>query len=99
VISLLLKELPDMTGLYDTAIYTSFIDGDGKHIIPFLDRMAITFVVCVLMMVVLGLADSSTKENPKALAIDASMFKTTKSFTIGAAVILVILIVLYSTFW
>ena len=99
VISLVLKEFPDWTGLYQTPIYTSFLDAEGKHIIPFLDRMAITFVVCVIMMLILGLIDPSTKENPKALAVDASMFKTTKSFTIGAIAIFIILVVLYATFW
>jgi SSS family solute:Na+ symporter len=99
VISLILKDFPDWTGIYDTPIYSSFLDGEGKHIIPFLDRMAITFVICVLMMVILGLTDSSTKENPKALVVDASMFKTTQGFAIGAGAIVTLLVILYATFW
>jgi SSS family solute:Na+ symporter len=65
VISLVLKDLPEMTGMYDTVFYSSFLDGEGHHIIPFLDRMGLTFLICVLMMVVLGLADSSTKDGRK----------------------------------
>lgn len=99
VISLVLKELPEWTGMYDTALYSTFVDGEGKHLIPFLDRMALTFLICVMMMAVLGLADPSTKENPKALAIDASMFKTNRTFAVGAGVIIVLLVTLYSIFW
>jgi SSS family solute:Na+ symporter len=61
--------------------------------------MALTFLICVMMMAVLGLADPSTKENPKALAIDASMFKTNRTFAVGAGVIIVLLVTLYSIFW
>jgi len=99
VISLILKELPEWTGMYDTVIYSTFVDGEGKHLIPFLDRMALTFLVCVLMMVILGVTDPSTKENPKALAIDASMFKTNTAFAIGSGVIIALLVALYGIFW
>jgi SSS family solute:Na+ symporter len=51
------------------------------------------------MMVVLGLADSSTKDGEKALKIDASMFKTNTAFAVGASVIIAILVVLYTVFW
>jgi SSS family solute:Na+ symporter len=99
IISLILKELPEWTGMYDTVLYSTFVDGEGKHLIPFLDRMALTFLICVIMMAVLGLADPSTKENPKALAIDASMFKTNRSFAIGSGVIIALLVALYTIFW
>lgn len=99
VISLVLKDLPEMTGMYDTVFYLSFLDGEGHHIIPFLDRMGLTFLICVLMMIVLGLADSSTKDGEKALKIDASMFKTNTAFAVGASVIIAILVVLYTVFW
>ena len=99
IISLVLKELPEWTGMYDTVLYSTFVDGEGAHLIPFLDRMALTFLICVIMMAVLGLADPSTKENPKALAIDASMFKTNRAFAIGSGVILALLVALYTIFW
>jgi SSS family solute:Na+ symporter len=97
--SLLLKELPELTGWFDTPLYSTFIDGDGKHIIPFLDRMGLTFLFCVILMAILGLADPATKQNPKALKIDPSMFRMKPSFMVGASIVLVIIIVLYTVFW
>jgi SSS family solute:Na+ symporter len=68
---------------------------DGIYTIPFLDTMGFVFLICVAVMVVLGLQ----KPSDKGLEIDRSMFKTSSSFAIGAAVILAILVLLYGYFW
>jgi len=67
----------------------------GIYEIPFLDRMGFVFIFCVLIMALL--ADKGN--NPKGLEVDASMFKTSRTFTIGAIVILSILTALYTIFW
>jgi solute:Na+ symporter, SSS family len=64
--------------------------------VPFLDRMAIVFLICVVVMVILGLALPNEK---KGLAIDASMFMPHKSFVVGAAVVIGIITFLYAHFW
>lgn len=63
--------------------------------IPFIDRMGIVFLVCVAAMVVVSLARPSTK----GLEIDASMFRTSRSFAFGAGVIGLVLTFLYAYFW
>jgi solute:Na+ symporter, SSS family len=63
---------------------------------PFLDRMGMVFLICVLVMIVLGYV--LPREN-KGLEIDASMFKTDSSFAIGMAVVLAIISYLYFYFW
>ncbi|GAB3912342.1 sodium/sugar symporter [Larkinella knui] len=68
---------------------------DGIYTIPFLDTMGFVFLICVAVMIVLGLQ----KPSDKGLEIDSSMFKTSSSFAIGAAVVLVIIVLLYSYFW
>jgi SSS family solute:Na+ symporter len=67
--------------------------------IPFIDRMGIVFVVLAVIMIIISLLDPKSKDNPKGLEIDASMFKTSTSFNIGAVIICGILAALYTMFW
>ncbi|HYG38404.1 MAG TPA: sodium/sugar symporter [Cytophagales bacterium] len=67
--------------------------------IPFIDRMGLVFLILVAVMVVLSLADKKSKNNPKGLEIDPSMFKTSTSFAIGSIIICGILAALYIVFW
>ncbi|MBF9254575.1 sodium/sugar symporter [Pontibacter sp. 172403-2] len=67
--------------------------------IPFLDRMGIVFVLLVAIMVILTLLDPKSKHNPKGLDIDASMFKPSLSFVIGAIIICGTLAALYTAYW
>ncbi len=66
---------------------------------PFLDRMSITFVLIVLVMVVISLANPKRENNAKSIEIDASMFKVTPGFIIGSVIITGILSALYTVFW
>jgi SSS family solute:Na+ symporter len=67
----------------------------GIYEIPFLDRMGFVFMFCVLIMALLA----DKKNNPKGLEVDSSMFVTSRTFTIGAIIILSILTALYTIFW
>ena len=64
--------------------------------VPFLDRMGWVFVICVVVMFVLSLILPDEK---KGLEIDASMFKPSTGFTIGASIVIVIIVSLYTYFW
>ncbi|WP_166444519.1 hypothetical protein [Dyadobacter bucti] len=64
--------------------------------VPFLDRMGWVFVICVIGMFILSYVLPDEKQG---LEVDASMFRAHKSFMLGAAVILVLLVFLYSYFW
>lgn len=63
---------------------------------PFLDRMGWVFLICIAVMFILGYILPDEK---KGLEIDASMFKTTRGFAIGASIVVAIIVFLYTYFW
>ncbi len=67
--------------------------------IPFLDRMGIVFLALVVVMVLLTLLDPKSRNNPKGLEIEASMFKPNTGFIVGAILICGMLAGLYIVFW
>jgi solute:Na+ symporter, SSS family len=78
------------------SMHNNWLPGTDWTQVPFLDRMGWVFVICVSVMFILGLV---LPDENKGLEIDASMFKTTRGFAIGAGIVLVTLVVLYATFW
>lgn len=66
---------------------------------PFLDRMAIDFVVIVILMVVISLSRPQKIADENAIEVDTSMFKVSTSFAIGSLLIGGILTALYTVFW
>jgi len=99
--SVLLKSLPEMTDLSGLASigFSALNKETGLYEIPFLDRMGFVFVFCVIVMVILTLIDPKSKNNPKGLEVDASMFKPKGAFAIGAIIVVGILSALYLIFW
>lgn len=69
----------------------------GIYEIPFLDRMGFVFVICVATMVVISYLDKTPPTS--TLEIDYKMFKTSKGFAIGAAIVIAFLIFIYCKFW
>jgi SSS family solute:Na+ symporter len=81
----------------DTLLYTAFDVGGGKYEIPFMVNMGWSFFFTVLLMVLVSLA--GPKINPKAFAIDSSMFKL-KPSTIALITVNVMMVnALYAKFW
>lgn len=66
---------------------------------PFLDRMAIDFVVIVILMIVISLSKPQKIADENAIEVDTSMFKISTSFAIGSILIMGILTALYTVFW
>jgi SSS family solute:Na+ symporter len=66
---------------------------------PFLDRMAIDFVVIVILMIVISLSRPQKIASENAIEVDTSMFKISTSFAIGSILIMGILTALYTVFW
>jgi len=97
--SILTKYIPTWTGINDCLFYTAYPDETGTMMIPFMDRMGWVFIFCVTSMVIISLADPESKNNPKGLEIDPSMFKLTPGFLAGAVVVCVMLLFLYTYFW
>jgi len=64
--------------------------------VPFLDRMGLVFLICVVVMFILGLILPDEK---KGLQIDASMFMPHRSFVIWASIVIALIAFLYYHFW
>ncbi|GAA4431414.1 sodium/sugar symporter [Ravibacter arvi] len=67
--------------------------------VPFLDRMGYIFLILVAIIVVLSLMDPKSKNNPKGLEIEPSMFRTSPGFVYVALLICGVLAGLYTVFW
>jgi len=66
---------------------------------PFIDRMSITFVMIIIVMVGMSLAKPEKDKPHQLIEIDKKMFKVPPGFTIGSVIILGILAALYVVFW
>ena len=100
--SIVLKFLPMWTNLdwlTPYGFYQPNNDNGGKFEIPFLDRMGFVFVFCIVGMAIINFVQNKRGVVTKGLEVDASMFKVSKSFAVGALVICALLIVLYTVYW
>jgi SSS family solute:Na+ symporter len=77
----------------------------GVYEIPFLDRMEIVFLFCVLGMIVISLlgkkpaAPGGESPSGTALAVDVSLFRVSRGFLVGALTVVGVLVALYTVFW
>ena len=97
ILSLFFNEFAPTVLGNETFLYTAFPDGHGAYKIPFLIAMGLSGVITVLLMVIVTLA--GPKINPKAFAIDKTMFKLDKTTLVLVVSILMILSALYIKFW
>ncbi len=81
----------------NTWLYTAYPNGKGGYEMPFLIAMGLSFFFTVVVMVAISL--TGPKINPKAFALDPTMFRL-KPQTIALIVtILLMLTALYIKFW
>lgn len=66
---------------------------------PFLDRMSIVFILIIVVMIAMSLIWPEQRSEEKRMIIDPKMFRVTPWFVVGSAIIIAILIVLYTVFW
>jgi SSS family solute:Na+ symporter len=100
IFAVILKFLPQMVDLsFLASSGFSKANAAGVFEIPFLDRMAIIFVLCISGMFIISKIDNRRGIKPKGLEIDKTMFKVDTSFAVGALIICAILVALYSMFW
>jgi SSS family solute:Na+ symporter len=98
--AILFKFLPYWTNLSFLSPYGfSKLNADKVYEIPFIDRMGFVFIICIVGMYIISMVENAKGLRTNGLEIDTSMFKTNRSFTIGAVVICVILTALYTIFW
>jgi SSS family solute:Na+ symporter len=85
-LSTLFKFLPVLSGGYIAEI-------------PFLNRMSWVFVIILITMAAVTLADPGSRNNPQGIEIDARMFRVSNSFIVLSVIICGILAGLYTSFW
>jgi SSS family solute:Na+ symporter len=100
--SIVLKFLPmwmNLDWLTPYGFYQPNMDNGGKFEIPFLDRMGFVFGFCIVGMAIINFVENKRGVKSKGLEVDASMFKVSKGFAVGALVIGALLITLYTVYW
>jgi len=103
--SCVLKALPLFTNLEflkNTGFSTLVLQKDNVtrlYEIPFLDRMAIVFVICIIGMYIISMIENSKGTRVNALEVDTKMFRVSTGFAVGALIIGGILVALYTVFW
>jgi solute:Na+ symporter, SSS family len=71
----------------------------GGNPMPFLNVTMWVYIALVAIMVVLSLADSRSKNNPKGLDLDSADFKVSNQFAVISIIIMGILVALYTVFY
>lgn len=100
VFSVVLKFLPQMADLsFLSPIGFSKDTGNGVYAIPFLDRMGIVFLLCIIGMWLISIIETRRGIQPKGLEIDSKMFRVDARFTIGALIAIGLLAALYIAYW
>jgi SSS family solute:Na+ symporter len=100
IMSLILKALPnfaDLSWLASTGF--AFKNSEGIYEIPFIDRMGFVFLFCIIGMYIISKLQKVSAADSKGLEIDVNMFKTSRSFAVGAIIIIGLLTALYSIYW
>lgn len=100
LLSVLFKFLPEFVDL--SALIPSgwaIANADGVAEIPFIDRMAIVFVICIVAMYVISTIEHVRGVRPKALDIDTKEFKPDPAFAVGALLVTGLLVAFYTLFW
>jgi len=67
--------------------------------IPFLDRMAITFLAVAALMIIISLLKPGAKTTQHVIDVDKSWFKVSPAFVVLSIIICGILAALYTVFW
>ncbi|MGV3763157.1 sodium/sugar symporter [Parapedobacter sp.] len=99
-LSVVLKFLPEWTDL--SALYSVGLavpNAAGIYEIPFIDRMGIVFVFCILGMLLISIVENKSGVVPKGLEVDRGMFKVHPGFLAGTVIIIGLLVAIYTIFW
>lgn len=102
ILSCILKFLPmwaDLSWLTPYGFFQPNPDNHGAFEIPFLDRMGFVFVFCIAGMAVINFMENRKGVVTNGLEVEGSMFKVSKSFAVGAMMIIGLLITLYTVYW
>lgn len=100
VLSVLFKISPNYIDLEFLNPYGfSVLNAQGIYEIPFIDRMGLVFLICIVLMYFISIYDHSRGLKSNGLEIDSSMFRPSASFTVGALLVIGIVAALYGIYW
>lgn len=100
IFSVFFKFLPgmaDLSFLADSGF--SKANAAGIFEIPFMDRMSMVFILCIIGMIIISRIDNRKGGVTHGLEVDKTMFKVDTAFAVGALIVCAILVALYSLFW
>ena len=100
LMSVFLKFLPgfvDLSPLY--SVGWAVANSSGVFEIPFMDRMSIVFLFCIIGMYLISIYETKRGVVTKGLEIDAKMFKVSTPFAVGSLIIVTLIVALYAAFW
>lgn len=81
----------------ENLLWTAYLNKDGVYEIPFLICMGWSFVFTMVIMVIISLG--GPKVNPKAFALDTTMFRVSPSIMVLIVVILMLVAGIYIRLW
>ncbi|MGI4749632.1 MAG: sodium/sugar symporter [Janthinobacterium lividum] len=99
LLSCILKVLPMLVNLSFLAPIGFSKEVNGVYEIPFLDRMGIVFMICIVVMYIISMIENSKGDRVNALEVDTKMFRVTPAFTAGSLIICGLLVAIYSILW
>ena len=100
IFSIILKVLPGVIDLsFLSGIGFSVPNAKGVYEIPFIDRMFIVFVVCIIGMYIISMYETSKGVKTNGLEIDRKMFKAHPAFVVGSVLVLGLIAALYTIFY
>jgi SSS family solute:Na+ symporter len=67
--------------------------------LPWMDQVLYTLLVTLVSIIFISLATNPASDDPKAIHLKSSLFRTDKTFTITAYAIVLVLVFLYALFW
>jgi SSS family solute:Na+ symporter len=77
-------------GISDAAIFVT---------VPFLHQMMITAIISFLIIVVLSYLENNGAVDPKGIEFTPKLFRTGTAFNVGAVIVIIACVILYTVFW
>jgi SSS family solute:Na+ symporter len=100
LMSIIFKFMPAVVNLsFLNPIGFAVPNSTGVYEIPFIDRMGFVFLICVIGMYFISSYENRKGVKPNGLEVDATMFKMSPSFLVGALIVVSIIAAFYTIFW
>ncbi|HQS25327.1 MAG: sodium transporter [Sphingobacteriia bacterium 24-36-13] len=100
VLSIIFKFMPNYVDLsWLASSGYAVANASGVFEIPFLDRMGIVFLICLVGMYFISMNDIRKGVQTNGLEVDRSMFKLHPAFVVGVLILFGIIAALYTILW